>query len=109
MKRMEVYWVELEQRGSIQGGFSPCMIVSNNIACQHSPTLVVVPITTANKKPLPTHMHIRLKTPSTVLFEQFITVNKEQIGDKIMELPEYLQEKAEEKMKISLGLVPAFA
>ena len=54
-------------------------------------------------------MHIKLKTPSTVLFEQFITVNKEQIGDKIMELPEYLQEKAEEKMKISLGLVPAFA
>ena len=33
------------------------------------------------------------------MFEQFITVNKNQIGDKITELPEYLKEKAEEKIK----------
>ena len=109
MKRMEIYWVELEGKGSIQGGHRPCLIVCNNIACQYSPTIIVVPITTANKKPMPTHMNINLKNPSTVLFEQFITVNKNQIGDKITELPEYLKDKAEEKIKISLGLTPAFA
>ena len=109
MKRLDLYWVELEANGSIQGGFRPCMIVSNNIACRYSPTLVVVPITTAHKKTLPTHLNIELKTPSTLLFEQFITVNKEQIQDRIMELPEELKEEAEEKIKISLGLTPAFS
>ena len=109
MKRMEIYWVQLEGGENIQGGFRPCLIVCNNIACQYSPTVIVVPITTATKKCLPTHLDIFLKSPSTVLFEQFITVNKNQIGAKITELPEYLKEEAEEKIKISLGLTPAFA
>ena len=72
-------------------------------------TFSEAPITTATKKFLPTHLDIFLKSPSTVLFEQFITVNKNQIGDKITELPEYLKEEAEEKIRISLGLTPAFA
>lgn len=109
MKRMEIYWVNLEGNGSIQGGKRPCLVVCNNAACTYSPTVIVVPITTANKKYLPTHMHINLKKPSTALFEQFITVNKEQIQERIAELPEYKKEEAEQKMKISLGLVPAFA
>jgi mRNA interferase MazF len=109
MKRMEIYWVNLERRGSIQGGLRPCLVVCNNIACKYSPTVIVVPITTKTKKQLPTHMDINLKSPSTALFEQLITVNKEQVGNKITELPEYLFGEAEEKMKISLGLAPAFA
>lgn len=109
MKRMDICWVNLESRGNIQGGIRPCLIVCNNTACTYSPVLVVVPITTANKKQLPTHMQIDLKKPSTALFEQFITVNKEQIRKKITELPRTQYEEAEQKMKISLGLVPAFA
>ena len=109
MKRMEIYWVNLEGNGSIQGGKRPCLVVCNNAACTYSPTVIVVPITTANKKQLPTHMQIDLKKPSTALFEQFITVNKEQIREKITELPRTQYEEAEYKMKISLGLVPAYA
>lgn len=109
MKRMEVHWVDLYPNGNVQGGLRPCLIVANNVACQYSPTIIVVPITTANKKRIPTHMDINLKSPSTILFEQLITVNRNQIGNKITELPDYLQNEAEEKIKISLGLVPAFA
>ena len=109
MKRMEIYWVNLESRGNIQGGLRPCLVVCNNAACTYSPTVIVVPITTANKKQLPTHMQINLRKPSTALFEQFITVNKEQIQEKITELPEHQHKEAEHKIKISLGLVPAYA
>lgn len=111
MKRLEIYWTELEKKGSIQGGLRPCLLVSNNLACQHSPTLIVVPITTAAKKQLPTHMNITnvLKSKSTILFEQLITVNKEQLINKITDMPTYYEEEVNEKIEISLGLCPAFA
>lgn len=104
MRRFDINYVELEEKGSVQGGIRPCLIVSNNKACMYSPTLIVVPITSKNKKFLPTHMHIKLSTPSTVLFEQFITVNKEQIKQKISNLPKFQEKEAEEKMLISLGI-----
>ena len=109
MKRMEIYWVDLEGKGSIQGGLRPCLIVCNNAACTYSPTLMVVPITTAKKKKIPTHMKIKLKSPSIALFEQILTVNKEQVKERITELPENRYKEAEEKIKISLGLTPTYA
>ena len=109
MKRMDIYWVELEGKGNVQGGIRPCLIVGNALACIYSPTITVVPITTANKKSLPTHMNIDLQKPSTALFEQLLTVNKEQVKQRITTLPEEQYEEAENKMMISLGLIPAFA
>lgn len=111
MKRMDIVWVELEKKGSIQGGYRPCLIICNNAACAYSPTLIVAPITSSNKKHIPTHMYLNnvLSKDSTILFEQMITVNKEQISSKITELPRNLIRKAEEKIMISLGLNLAYA
>ena len=109
IKRMDIRWVELENKGSIQSGMRPCLIISNQVACVYSPTLVVVPITTATKRDLPTHMNINLKKPSTALFEQLLTVNKEQVHERISCLPEHQYKETEEKIKISLGLTPAYA
>ena len=106
MKRFEIFWVKLDKKGSIQGGLRPCLVVSNDVACRYSPTIIVVPITSKNKKDLPTHMNIQLSSPSTVLFEQFLTVNKNQIGEKITNLPKQQEIEAEHKMLISLGISP---
>lgn len=105
MKRFEICYVELMDSGcSVQKGLRPCLIASNDVACKHSPVIVVVPITTAKKSNIPTHMNIMLKKPSTILFEQFISIAKDRIGNKIGELPKYLYGEAENKMQLSLGI-----
>lgn len=112
MKRMEIYSVALDGEEHIQGGFRPCLIVSNSIARKYSPVVIVVPITKQEKKNyIPTHMKITgvLREDSTILFEQILTVNKSQISYRLGELPADLQKEAEEKIKISLGLTPAYA
>ena len=71
--------------GSIQTGLRPCIVVSNNKANMYSPNVIVVPLTSRNKKPLPTHYTMQptrlngLKVASTALAEQIITLSKTMI------------------------------
>jgi mRNA interferase MazF len=70
---------------SVQHGLRPCIIVSNNKANTYSPNVVLVPLTSRSKKPLPTHYTIvptlknGLKVNSTALAEQIITISKSAI------------------------------
>jgi mRNA interferase MazF len=70
---------------SVQHGLRPCIIVSNNKANTYSPNVVLVPLTSRSKKPLPTHYTIMptlkngLKVNSTALAEQIITISKSAI------------------------------
>ena len=107
-----------ERNGSIQhGGVSgvrPCIVMSNKIACNVSPVLIVVPITSRHSKrvkSMPTHLEIDniLPKKSVALFEQILTVNRFQLIEKIANLTTDLLEEANEKVKISLGLIPQYA
>ena len=120
IRKGSIFYVELgsERNGHVQNGgstgFSPCIIVSNRVACKVSPVLLVVPITSsANKtaKNMPTHMELKgvLEKDSVALFEQVLTVNRYQLHNKITNLPEKLMVQADEKLKIAFGLVPQFA
>lgn len=70
---------------SVQHGLRPCVIISNNKANMFSPNVVLVPLTSRSKKPLPTHYTINptsnngLRTNSTALAEQIITISKSAI------------------------------
>ena len=69
------------KEGSIQSGYRPVFILSNNKNNTYSPTLNIIPITSKmNKRKLPVHVELwkyqeyGLKTPSTLLIEQIMTV-----------------------------------
>ena len=73
-----------EKNGSVQGGYRPVFVLSNDKNNTYSPTLNIIPITTKmNKRSLPVHVELwhykkyGLKAPSTMLIEQIMTVNSD--------------------------------
>lgn len=58
----DIFWAQLDEDmhgGSLQTGFRPVLIVSNDKANQYSPVVTIVPITSKiGKKRLPTHVFI---------------------------------------------------
>lgn len=70
-----------ENEGSIQSGYRPVFIVSNDKNNTYSSTINIIPITTKmNKRKLPVHVELwnyqryGLKAPSTLMVEQTTTV-----------------------------------
>jgi len=120
IRKYDIFYVYLgsERNGSVQNGGStgirPCIVINNKVACAVSPVLLVVPITSSNgkhAKELPTHLDLgdTLKKHSVAMFEQILTVNRYQLKSKIANLSENLIKAADEKLKISLGLIPEYA
>lgn len=120
IRKYDIFYVYLgsERNGNVQNGGStgirPCIVINNKVACAVSPVLLVVPITSSDvkhAKELPTHLDLgnTLKKHSVAMFEQILTVNRYQLRSKIANLSENLIEAANEKLKISLGLVPNYA
>lgn len=120
IRKYDIFYVYLgsERNGNVQNGGStgirPCIVINNKVACAVSPVLLVVPITSSNvkhAKELPTHLDLgdTLKKHSVAMFEQILTVNRYQLRSKIANLPENLIKAADEKLKISLGLVSNYA
>ncbi|MBE7015177.1 MAG: type II toxin-antitoxin system PemK/MazF family toxin [Ruminococcaceae bacterium] len=120
IRKGDIFYVELgtERNGSVQNGGAtgvrPCVVMANEIACEVSPVLLVVPITSSfgkHRKGMPTHLELGNTLPkkSVALFEQVLTVNRYQLRDKIANLSEDLLEEANKKIMISFGLVPQYA
>lgn len=70
-----------ENEGSIQSGYRPVFILSNDKNNTYSTTINIIPITTKmNKRKLPVHVELwdyqkyGLKAPSTMMVEQTTTV-----------------------------------
>jgi mRNA interferase MazF len=80
-----------ECEGSIQGGLRPCLVVSNNKNNYYSNVVIVVPITSQNKKSyLPMHYMLYKKDydffhrkENTVLTEQIRCVNTDMLKKKL--------------------------
>lgn len=108
IKRGQIYYCDLSSaRGSEQGGLRPCIIIQNDIGNKHSPTVIVVPLTTkTTKAKLPTHIPITEGTkPSVALCEQIRTIDKSRIsGTAIGWCCDNTMQKVNLALKISLGL-----
>lgn len=105
--RGEIYYVLYDDSsvGSEQRSGRPGIIVSNDQNNRYASTLEVVYLTTKDKKPLPTHVHIEAsRIPSTALCEQVFTVDKSRIGDYIGKLTPEEMNEIETGVLISLGL-----
>ena len=60
IKRGDIFYADLNPVvGSEQGGIRPVLVVQNNVGNKHSPTVIVVPISSVRKKNLPVHTQIR--------------------------------------------------
>lgn len=106
--RGEIYYIRPgEAVGSEQYGGRPGIIVSNDKNNRYSRTVEVVMLTTRQKKPLPTHVHIRsAKYPSTALCEQITTVAKERLADYVGKLNSYEQRMIDLALMESIALPP---
>ena len=119
IKRGDIFYVDLgserHRQGSIQYGIRPCVVCGNNLQNRFSEVIMISPITSSQKKKsIPTHLELKaeecnLKTDSTVLFEQIITIQKSQLREKISSLSDDIMQKVNDKLMISLGIAPAFA
>ncbi len=120
IRKGDIFYVELgtERNGSVQNGGAsgvrPCVVMANKVACEVSPVLLVVPITSSfgkHRKGMPTHLELGNTLPkkSVALFEQVLTVNRYQLRDKVAKLSDDLLEEANKKIMISFGLVPQYA
>lgn len=114
IKRGDIFFADLSPVvGSEQGGQRPVVIVQNNVGNQHSPTVIVAPITAKIAKPkLPTHVGLPAESVDTgigkdsvILLEQIRTLDKRRLQDKIGTVPAELVVKIDQALFISLGLV----
>ena len=88
IKRGDLYYAALDETyvGSEQTGVRPVVILQNNIGNEHSPTVIIAPITSKvnSKSIIPTHVYIkgykdRLKQNSLVLTEQIRAIDKSRL------------------------------
>ena len=110
VKRGEIFFASLSPvQGSEQGGTRPVLIIQNDVGNQHSPTTIVLAITSQmNKSKLPTHVELSkeesgLERDSVVLAEQVRTIDKSRLGNKVASLQEKTMEKIEKALSISIG------
>ncbi len=87
----EIWLCELNKNsGSVQSGYRPVFILSNDLNNTYSSILNVVPITTKmNKRKLPVHVELwdyakyGLRKPSTMMIEQISTIPVDALDKKI--------------------------
>ncbi len=110
-RRGDIYLVDLGTNiGSEQGGCRPVVVLQNNVGNHFGPTLIVAPISSRYWKKLkqPTHSLIEgiqnLSSPSVVLAEQLLTIDKVRVMKYLGKVPEEQMQGIDQAVKVSLGL-----
>lgn len=114
VRRGDVFLVSLgeENGGSIQKGLRPCVVVQSERGNRHSPTTLVVPLSTKSRLDLPVHVLITnmdmkagyIKTNSIALCEQIRVIDKENnIIRKIGEITSSSLQKIDISISVALG------
>lgn len=89
IKRGDIYMAQLGDHpdGSIQAGYRPVIVCSNNMANRYSTVITVIPLTTQRKKKLPTHACLEgcglPQKFSIALCEQILSLNKIKLQKRI--------------------------
>lgn len=90
--------------GYEQDAGRPAVIVSNNIGNKHANIVEVVYLTSQEKKPLPTHVDILCRVPSTALCEQISTVAKERLCEFVRACTDDEMKRIDKALMVSLGI-----
>lgn len=98
------------QVGSVQSLVRPAIVVQNNKGNLYSTTTIVVPLTSKNRKSLPTHHILKkndydfLHTDSIALCEQITTISEQQIKNVIGMMDSDVMSEIDRKLAISINL-----
>lgn len=89
----DIYLVNFNGNNHEQRGIRPGLVFQNNIGNEHSPNVVVLPLTSVIKRvELPTHVlvpkEVGLLKDSVVLCENPECISKHKLGNYILSLPE---------------------
>ena len=92
--------------GSVQGKTRPVIIMSNDLANEHSTCLLAIPCTTSEKKSMPTHttFEINNNVYSTALAENLMSINVNRLGDYMGMMDDDLLTRLEYTVMVALGL-----
>lgn len=109
VKRGDVFYADLDPIiGSEQGSIRPVLVVQNNVGNKYSLTVVVLPISSAKKNNMPTHIHIcgskMLSKDSIVLAEQIRTIDRNRLMKYVGSVGVEIMEKVDKAVKISIGV-----
>lgn len=109
-KRGDIFLVRFDGIGSEQHGLRPAVVLQNNTGNQHSPTVLVAPISSRCGKRLPTHVFLpscetSLKVDSIVLLEQVRVIDKTRLLQSLGRLPDKEMSAIDKALLISFGLV----
>ena len=103
--RGSVYYGNLGTNGEgVQSGVRPLLVVQNDTGNRHAKTTIVVPITTKQKRKMPTHFNIQMGKVSIVLCEQITIVHKSQLFDHIYTLTDTELAELDKALMASLGI-----
>jgi len=109
-QRLDVYMADLpDVGGSIQNGYRPVIIIQNDIGNANSTTLIVVPLTSKQKRNMPTHVYIKsgggLRKQSVALCEQIMTISKSWLCHYVSTIEDKETiDKLHQAIKVSLGM-----
>jgi len=110
IKRGDIFYADLSPVvGSEQGGYRPVLVIQNDIGNHHSPTVIVVPISSVGKKAyLPVHIHISdtkiLPKDSVILLEQIRTLDKKRLCNYVCSFDCEMMKEIDKAIKISVGV-----
>ncbi len=90
--------------GSEQNSGRPGVIVSNDTANKYSPNVEIVFLTSQEKKPLPTHVPVMCRVPSTALCENIQTVSKDRLSTFIKSCTTKELKNIDNALRVSLGI-----
>ena len=92
-----------EQDGGIKG--RPCVIVSNEKNNLFSTTVTIIPMTSKDKKPMPTHVYIDIgMVYGTALCEQVTTISKDRLTRYCGEVDYTTLKEIEKGLSVQLGI-----
>lgn len=92
-------------QGSVQSGSRPVIIVSNDVGNKYSKICMVVPLTSKEKTPLPTHFKFRIgDIDNTAMCEQISTVPQSALIDYVGMLEPCEIKLLNDCIDIALGL-----
>lgn len=108
IKRGDVFYADLDPIiGSEQGGVRPILVVQNNVGNKYSPTVVVLPISSAKKTNMPTHIRIcgakMLSENSVILAEQIRTIDRNRLQNYVGSVGLEIMKKVDMAVKISIA------
>lgn len=107
VNRGEIFYMSFGSTvGSEQQKSRPVVIVSNDDCNWHSPVVTVLPITSKDKKPLPTHTQVPEGLPvrGIVMAEQIQTVSKSRLGDYVGEFDDKTMRKLDEAICVQCAI-----